>query len=245
MIRLGTNNLADYGLHIKKVEGLYDWPRLKKAGNVWPNRNYNEALNRLQDYQYEGKRITLDCYVKADSYADMTYKLSQIKAAIVYNGLRMLVLDQYSTQGYMVRLVKSTLFRPHRYFLSGKSVATFKLVFEEPQPFSVKLYWNFSSIPQDMVIVMSFTITKMSKGLSMGSLEQQYVTVNFNDETSAVNLEQESYTFNGSGMPHRLLPLVITGNIDAIEQISIGTSYPVQGTAEAAYFLRNELIMEI
>lgn len=245
MIRLGLINLDELGLHIKNVDGLFDFPQLKDDGNKWSDRNFVEAKNRLQDYQYKEKKIKLNCYVVADTGAELLSRLANIKAAISGDGLRMLVVSDYSNMAYMVRLAKTTILKPHRYFESGRNVATFSLDFIEPAAFAIKFYWDFSAVPAETQVDLNFVLSKASKTQSTDSTKQSFVDIYFNDFAYSTNLEQADYTINAYNLPHRLLPIIISGQIDSIENINITSSYPPQGISEADYFLRNGQIIAL
>lgn len=239
MIRLGQVNLNELGLRIKSVQGLYDFPSIKNDGNNWVDEDYTEALNRLKDFQYNSKKITLDCFVSGADWSALNTSILAIKAELVSDSLRMLTMSDYSNLAYMVRLAKTTIFKPHMYFKNGRSMASFKIVFEEPQAFCIKFYWDFSEVDAGTSVALSFSVKKTTKSLSLGSLNQKYVTVYFDGLGHSINLEQEDYTFNKSGIDHILMPCVITGEIDSIEDILVTGSYPAQGVVAADYFLRN------
>jgi len=247
MIKLGGTRLDLNGLRIKQVKGLHDFPQLKTDGAVWSDVHYTQPLNRLIDFQYKSRKITLDCFVVASNWSAMQTRLNNIATALVYDDLRMLVLSDYSYRGYMVRLKKSTLMKPARYYQSGKSVAEFKLVFEEPQPFNVQ--WTFIYPPSKLESLIDFRIIKMTKSLSYGSDEQQYIRVCFNNEITDINLEQEDYVKQTimpvtGGIPY---PVVVLGELDMVQDISIQVNEPtgseVTGLDTAAYYLRNGLIV--
>jgi hypothetical protein len=242
MIKLGDTYLNLLGLKIKQISGLFDFTKLKNEGIEWNDRDFNEALLRNIYYQYESRQITLDCFVAADNWTALQSRLNSISSALKFDGLRMLKVSGYSNRGYMVRLKKTTVFQPKRYFQARKSVAAFKIVFEEPQPFNVQ----FSIINLTTSVVKTntaITISNADKSLSFGSDEQKYITVNFMGVSEEVNLEQENYEFNtlttfGPGIYE---PLVITGEIDNMTNIgiTIDSSLTLIGTDTADFFLRN------
>jgi hypothetical protein len=157
-----------------------------------------------------------------------------------------LKLTDYSNRGYVVRLKKTTIFQPKRYFEDGKSVAAFKIVFEEPQPFNVQ--FSIVRLGDTTVVTnTAITISNLFKTLSLGSDEQKYITVYFMNGATVVNLEQEDYedeglwTFN----PYDPHPLVIIGEVDSMTDIviNIDPDLTVIGEDTADRFLRNGLIV--
>lgn len=245
MISYGNNRLDIHGLRIKGVSGLFDWPQTKNQGNDWLDQHYTEALNRLQDFQYESRKITLKCYVLGTSWANLQTRLNTIAGNLVADGLKMLVVGDYSYRGYMVRLIKNTIFTPARYYHAGNCVATFDLVFEEPQPFSIQftLFYPEAGKPA-LETPIQIAIAKTSKTTSGLSDKQQFIVIDFLGERTAVNLEQEDYELNtlypiSAMVPY---PFVITGEVDSVENISVSIleeDVVVYGLDTADYFLRN------
>ena len=227
-----------YGLQVKNVDGIYDWPKLKNAGTDWPDSDYIDILNRFQDFQYESRLITVDCVLIGVSWSDLGSKLTRIRTLLVSGvGLKMLVLPGWSVRGFMVRLNKSTLMRPRTYFQDGKTAASFSLVFEEPQPFNFQFSFLYETAGLNDI---SFTISKLSSTHSYKSDEQKFITVNYGYVSDAWNLEEGAYELVGSmnlgaNIPY---PIIITGNIDSIEDLSISAN-GVVGLDVADFFLRN------
>ena len=240
MIRLGTTDLTALGLLLKKApEGLWDWPKLKTEGVNWPDSHYTEALSRAIDYQYEARTISLDCYAYAHSWTALKIKIDNLVAALTFDGLKMLCPTAHSKRGYMVRLVRSTLFKPNRYFVNNTCVAEFTIQFEEPQPFNIQFYFEEPTtvtLPE-----FSLSINNMDKSLSIASDGQKFVTFSFMGESQEINIEQDRYRYNGSltftgGVPY---PVVITGEVDALQSTAITASLTPKGIDLANLFLRH------
>jgi len=230
------------GLRVSKVSGLYDFPGIKNEGTDWTDEDYTEVLNRLIDFQYESRKITLECYCYAASWADLDAMMLDLIGWLDYDGLKMLIMTEYSNRGYMVRLNKSTIFNPYRYFEAGQSVAKFTIVFEEPQPFNVQFSFFYPDDKFEQLIEVN--VSKTSKSLSLGSTEQQFATVHFMEDSTEVNLEQEDFDYSELYPVVELLPypLIITGDVDAVEDITIGATVAPIGVAVAELFLRNGTI---
>lgn len=245
MISYGDTRLDTHGLRIKSVSGLFDWPSLKNDGNDWLDEHYLEALNRFQDFQYEPRKITLKCYVIGTSWANLQSRLNTIASNLIADGLKMLVVSDYSYRGYMVRLIKNTILAPARYYQSGNCVATFDLVFEEPQPFNIQFTLFYPEAGKPAIETpIQITIAKTSKTTSNQSDKQQFIAVDFLGERTAVNLEQANYVLNtlypiSAMTPY---PFIMTGEIDSIENITVNIledDVVVYGLDTADYFIRN------
>lgn len=246
MISYGNYNLENMGLRIKSVKGLFDFPQLKSHGVEWDDEDYIQPHNRIIDYQYGPRKITLDCYMKGDSWSQLRSRLYGLKNWITsIPRLKMLVLTDYSTRGHMCYLQKDTILKPVRYYENGKSVALFKLTFEEPQPFNVQLTFinTLSSLTTATITVM-----KLSKSLDLGSDKQRYINAYIGSVHRQANLEQEnlelSFTFN----PGQPTPFIITGEVDSIERIGLsisGTGIEVYNVDTANYFLRNGIVEQL
>jgi hypothetical protein len=243
MIKLGSTFLNTLGLQISKPpSGLFDFPKLKNEGTEWNDRDYNEALGRDIYYQYESRQITLDCFVASDNWASLQNSLNNIAVALKYDGLQLLKLTNYSNRGYVVRLKKTTIFQPKRYFEAGKSVASFKIVFEEPQPFNAQfsiVRLNDGATATNAAITISDTL----KSFSFGSDDQKYITVYFMGNSTVVNLEQEDYVDDGLKVfaPYVPEPVVILGEIDSMTEVrvTVDPELTLIGTDTINYFLRN------
>lgn len=235
MIRLGVNKFQN--LIISDIDGLWNFPSLKNEGTEWGDEDYTEALSRNLDFQYESRIITLSCFVYGADWTELKSRINTIISYLKYDGLRMLVLSDHSNRGYMVRVSKSTIFDPTKYFAAGKCVAEFKIIFEEPQPFNVQFSYIFEADQG----TINFSISKTSKTHSTASDKQQFITVNWLSLSTDKNLEQEDYIASGmfpfsQGIPY---PVVVTGEIDALESISITAATEPVGLGTADYFLRN------
>lgn len=238
MVFLGNTSLDNYFITVSGVSGLWDFPKLKNQGIDWLDSDYTDVLNRLQDFQYESRMITLDCFIHGNSWDQLNSRIDAITPFLIYDGLRMLQLTDHSKRGYMVRLVKSTIFEPITYFSNGQSIASFKLQFEEPQPFNVQfaMAYTYSKFEREI----SISIKKLSKSLNLSSDKQQFITVDFLDTHTEVNLEQADYVLN-TAYPVQTMsyPFIITGEVDAMEDITISTDIEPIGLDTANLFLRN------
>ena len=236
MVKLGTTDMSALGLRLKEASGLFNFPPPKQKGNDWPDEDYLEALTRNVDWHFGPRTITLDCFVTGDTWADINGALNNISTAIKYDGLKMLFMEHYSYRGYMVRLAQTTIYKPHFYMVDGINAASFRLVFEEPQPFNFQLVFYEGQISGGS-LQLDLVIAKLSKDLSLNSDSQQFVTVHTPAASIDVNLEQDDYDETLTLTEAEWLQVVITGDIDAIEDITV--SAPVEPREIADYFLRN------
>lgn len=238
MTYLGTYSFENRYVTVSKVSGLWDFPSLKKQGTDWLDSDYIDVLTRNEDFQYESRTITLDCFIVGENWDNLQSRIDLFAAILMYDGLRMLHLPNISNRGYMVRLDKSTLFEPITYFSNGQNIASFKLQFEEPQPFNIQfaMAYQYSKFEREINI----QISKTSREQSLNSDGQQFITVDFLDNHQEANLEQSDYILN-TGYPVSTMnyPFVITGEIDSIEDIEISTDVEPIGLATANLFMRN------
>jgi len=239
MIWFDNFEWEENGLRISDVKGLFDFPELKNHGIDWKDRDYIQPNSRLQDYQYGSRKITLDCFMVKNTWDELQLEIEGMIVFFSTSGLKMMVLPSFSNRGYMVKLEKSTLFKPNKLFRNGKCVAEFKLQFEEPQPFNVQFSFVYPTTGQ---VSLDFTIERRFKSLSSGSTDQQFVTINFKGTTTEINLEQADYHFSNvisvvAGVPY---PLVITGEIDSMDLIDLTSAGVVPvGIDTANLFIRN------
>ena len=145
----------------------------------------------------------------------------------------------------MCRLSNSTVINPNFYQSGNKKFAEFKLVFEEPQPFNAQ--FSMKVINNDE-LSLSLNISKSLKSASIGSTNQKYITVDFIYFKESINLEQESYSrmIDYNLEEGRVYPLIITGEIDAIDDFHIDISYSgveLYGLDTLTYYLRNASIV--
>lgn len=221
---IGGVDLKVYGLSIVDAEGLWDWPKMKVPGTDWKDQNYIEPSDRLIDCQYEARNISFDCIVTGTSWTNLKNNIHEIDSALHFDGYKMLVCEKYSLRGYIVRLkkmipVKSNLFS------SGLSVAQFKLVFEEPQPFNIQFTIDQRNTDEEhFPIVHTFSIENSVTGLT-ASNKQLFVKIWTLNAGEEVNLNDDAYEGEvtvTSAM--RVAPVVITGEIDMLDAVTFSSS---------------------
>lgn len=233
---------------ISNIEGLYSFPAPKTTGTDWMDENGTEHTNRLIDYQYGVRRIIVDCVISAANWTLLNQKIENVKGSITgnmsINGALLMSLPGYSTRGYVVKLSRGIEVSPVKVFRSSRSVAIMRIHFEEAQPFNIQFSLVYSTAG---IKNISCRIQKTSKGLSFGSTAQQFVSVYFGNQVYEVNLEQEALQIYTTLNPEvgQYYPLVITGEIDAIEDIFININATIVGLEVADLFLRNgEITLE-
>jgi hypothetical protein len=237
MISLNGVDFSQYGLFVKRdgYSGLFDLPALKKQGVDWTDQNYTEAPSRLIDMQYGNRLITLDCFITASSWTNLQQKLTGLRSVLTHSDLKLLQCPGVSNRGYVVFLQKTTIAKPFTYFRGNETVAEFKMVFEEPQPFNFQVRWDAREADKEVSIAI-----KKSPRIHTGeSHKQSYINVWFNGTVTDHNIEKEDYVFAGT-VSAKNYPMVITGNIDDITLVQLNED--ASGLIEAQNFLRNGTI---
>jgi hypothetical protein len=246
MIKLGANTFND--IKVLSADGLYDWPKIKEEGTDWIGDDFKEASTRVVDYQYRSRIIKLECLVAKDSWSDLQTWISEFSWFLPVDPLLLLVIPDYSKRGYMVRLKNTTIFEPRISDVNNRTIATFTLIFEEPQPMNIQFSF-YSDINVSSPPGATLSIANLSKSASLDSTKQKFITVDTMSMCEEVNLEQEDCSlplnyFLHAGVP---FPVIITGEIDNIEDVNIDVGgvggENIINLESANLFLRNGSIL--
>jgi hypothetical protein len=127
---------------------------------------------------------------------------------------------------------KSTLANPIKHFRAGKCIAEVDFIFIEPQPYNFQVQWMQEHQPNRFRLLFQ----KGAKPSILTAISSDILLYGGTTLKQRLILEQADYTLTAS-VSGALFPLVVTGEIDDIEAVTVNSA--AIGVTEAAYFLRN------
>jgi uncharacterized protein (TIGR02145 family) len=81
-------DFADYGVKVRKSQGVLDMPALMDEGYNWLDENGRDYWQDITDCRFADREIVLWCYLKATSYAQFKSRLNSFTTAIKAAGKR-------------------------------------------------------------------------------------------------------------------------------------------------------------
>lgn len=224
------NNAILTGVVVEKVNGLYDFPKLKASEIDWDDQPLVEFDDSQKTWQFGVRKIRVNCYIQGDTYSAAMAKLNNIKTTINADGLIQLTIPNYSNRACLVRVDNQSMAVHTRYEPTNARLR-FTLNFIEPQPFNIQFYYDISTPTS-----LSLTIGKISKSLSLASDLQRFFTVYHNGSKTEINAEQVNYEYNDTLTVGRHY-FVVVGDIDQIDTINSSIVPSYRDVAD--YYFRN------
>lgn len=179
-------NIADYGINISSIMGIFNVPKLKDALVInWPDRH--GVIIDLSNPVYDERIIEMECWLIAATRIDFITKVNQfITTLLIKPGLRELRIDYLPDKPlYYYCYIKDGLnIEKSGKWNSVKQTGKFNLVLNEPEPFkrvykfiatesSKQLQLQFSSAPQFTIYWGDGSKSQVSNGTQIQHLYSQ------------------------------------------------------------------------
>jgi hypothetical protein len=131
--KLDGTDFKTYSIYVSEGKGILDDPKSKKRfSRSWDNQ-HGESVD-LRERFVEPREITLECFVKATSNADLITKTQAIRALFAASGLRRLSITVDTAQPLVFDVYLKDQITFKKKFRSGTNVATFTLKLVDPLP---------------------------------------------------------------------------------------------------------------
>jgi hypothetical protein len=88
--KLDNIDFKDYGVGVAKSSGVLDMPKIVDTSTDWLDLNGKDYWQDAADVKYQGREISLNCWIRAAGYAEFKTKVAAFYAALVAPGERSL-----------------------------------------------------------------------------------------------------------------------------------------------------------
>ena len=192
-----------YGVYVSGSDGIMNRPKIKAPATLNWDNYHGESVDLSHKF-YESRKITLSCFIKADSKMDFIKKITAFEQQFDKVGTNRLTLDVHPVKPLIYEVYCKDAIEISKEWSDELMVGTFKLKLVEPEP--VKR------------VLKHIRVSKSTKTCTIKMTSAKYVNIYWGDgkvdyDVSGENLTiTHDYDVNGDYFP------VITG---CIEEISL------------------------
>lgn len=196
-------DLKTYGVYVSGSDGILNRPKMKVPASLSWDNYHGESVDLMHKF-YESRKITLSCFVKADSKMDFIKRVSEFESQFDKKGTNRLVIDVHPIKPLIYEVYCEDAIEITKEWSDTLMVGTFKLKLIEPEP--VKRVLKHIRI-SDATRTCSITLTT-----------SKYVNIYWGDGSVDYDIDgtnriiTHDYAENGDYFP------VITGCIEEITE---------------------------
>jgi hypothetical protein len=126
-------NFATNGVKVSKATGLIGRPNRKKPEKYeYPDQNGYVA--DLATVKYEARKITLECYIKASTVANLISNFNSFTAALQGKSAVKTLAVSVGGNALSFSAYVDEITDLEKRFADGTNVGTFRIIFIEPEP---------------------------------------------------------------------------------------------------------------
>lgn len=198
-------DIATYGVHVSKSDGLLSRPRMKDPASMESDNNHGEVVDLSRRF-YEPREIILECFIKAANNTDLLTKFKQFADIFDRNHTRQLLVSVEGAEPLAYQVYSKEGFDIKKTWGTYSVVGTFTLALREPEP--VKR-------------VLKFTRTSnAAKTVSITLTSTKDVNVYWGDQTRTVDVSGVNKTVTHDYQANGTYYIVIAGDIDKITALT-------------------------
>lgn len=142
--KLDGADFKTYSMYVSEGKGILDNPKFKQQFNRSWSDQHGESID-LRARFVEPREITLECFVKSSSNADLITKTQAIRALFSASGYRRLEIKVDSAQPLVFDVYLKDQITFKKRWRSGSNVATFTLKLIDPAPVKKVIAFTLTS----------------------------------------------------------------------------------------------------
>lgn len=199
-------NFKDFGVRVSKSGGIVDGLKMKTPFSVNWDDEHGETLD-LSRPRFEGRDITLDCYIKADGKVDFVNKVNNFLSIFRSPGTHRLMIDINPTKPLVYEVYSPNGVQVSKTWNDTIMVGTFQIKMREPEP--VKR------------VLKHIRISEATREISITFKSSKYFNIHWGDGTHSFDIGGDGivtakhvYQANGNYFP------IITGVIEDMKEFS-------------------------
>lgn len=131
--KIDGTDFKTYSMYVSEGKGILDNPKFKERFNRSWTDQHGESID-LRERFVEPREITLECFVKATSNADLITKTQAIRALFSASGYRRVQVTVDTAQPLVFDVYLKDMISFKKKWRSGVNIATFTLKLIDPAP---------------------------------------------------------------------------------------------------------------
>lgn len=194
-------NFKEYGVYVSGSDGVMNRPKMKAPATLNWDNYHGESVDLSHKF-YESRKITLSCFVKAESKMDFIKKITTFEQQFDKKGTNRLVIDVHPVKPLIYEVYCKDAIEISKEWSDELMVGTFKLKLIEPEP--VKR------------VLKHIRVNESTKTCTITLTSTKYVNIYWGDGSVDYDISGDAvkithnYDVNGDYFP------VVTGCIDEI-----------------------------
>lgn len=206
---LDGTDLKAYGVYVSASTGLINRPKLKEPVKHSWKTHHGDVVDLSKRY-YESRKITLDCFIKANGKEDFVLKMNTFLQLFDASGTRRLMVSVDVAKPLVYEVYLADQVEPKKTWSDNQMIGTFNLELVEPSPIKrVVRHIRSSEVTQTLTI----TITT-----------NKVVDIHWGDGTVTYDVYGTGVVVNHNYAVNGTYYAIVAGNIDEI------TAFTTSGT---------------